>query len=160
MRSLHDEEPNARIADVPAISESGGAVVLLDGRLGCFDCREPYGSPRFPDLVIPDSVWRLISPSKDDGGLLCPTCILGRLTAAGITTVGCFTSGPIQSVTEAQIRLTKGPAIQAPCKPTAQPTSRFIGLQRDEPARQVHYVEDERAPGKLAGHPKKRESGE
>lgn len=65
---------------------------------GCHDCGRPYGSAGFPDLVIPNSAWRQISPTGDDGGLLCPSCICARLEISGITCEGAFMSGPIRSV--------------------------------------------------------------
>lgn len=66
---------------------------------GCHDCSRPYGDEHgFPDLIIPYDAWRRISPTGDDGGLLCPSCICKRLHAAGITCEGAFVSGPIISV--------------------------------------------------------------
>lgn len=65
---------------------------------GCHDCGRPYGSAGFPDLVIPNSAWRQISPTGDDGGLLCPSCICARLEISGITCEGAFMSGPIRTV--------------------------------------------------------------
>lgn len=53
----------------------------------CFDCGLPYESARFPDLVIPDEIWRAISPTGDEGGLLCPNCISARLEISGFTNV-------------------------------------------------------------------------
>lgn len=64
----------------------------------CFDCERPYDNPGFPDLVIPNEVWRQISPTGDDGGLLCPSCICARLERAGIRCEGAFMSGPIETV--------------------------------------------------------------
>jgi hypothetical protein len=66
----------------------------------CFDCKRPYGDNGFPDLIIPYWAWRQISPSGDDGGLLCPSCICKRLSSAGIRCEGAFMSGPIISVSE------------------------------------------------------------
>lgn len=68
---------------------------------GCADCGRPYGDEHgFPDLVIPNYIWKRISPSGDEGGLLCPSCICKRLYAAKIMNVeAAFMSGPIQSVT-------------------------------------------------------------
>lgn len=73
----------------------------------CFDCKRPYGDEHgFPDLVIPNHVWRRISPTGDSGGLLCPSCICGRLYIEGISGVeGAFMSGSIESVSR--------PAMQA-----------------------------------------------
>lgn len=67
---------------------------------GCYDCQRPYGAAGFPDLIIPYWAWKQISPTGDDGGLLCPTCICCRLEISGIQCEGAFMSGPITSVSE------------------------------------------------------------
>lgn len=64
----------------------------------CHDCNRPYGDGGFPDLIIPYRVWREISPTGDDGGLLCPSCICKRLHDRGLRCEGAFMSGPIESV--------------------------------------------------------------
>jgi hypothetical protein len=64
----------------------------------CEDCKRPYGSGGFPDLIIPYWAWKQISPTGDDGGLLCPSCICYRLHVQGIRCEGAFMSGPIESV--------------------------------------------------------------
>lgn len=65
----------------------------------CYDCDRLYGDEHgFPDLIIPFWAWVKISPTGDDGGLLCPSCICKRLHAAGIRCEGAFMSGPIESV--------------------------------------------------------------
>lgn len=65
----------------------------------CYDCHRPYGDEfGFPDLVIDHDAWNAISPTKDEGGLLCPSCICKRLHGSGIKAQGAFTSGPIISV--------------------------------------------------------------
>ena len=66
----------------------------------CFDCKRSYTDPGFPDLVIPYWAWKQISPTNDDGGLLCPSCICARLEKAGIKCEGAFASGPIISVSD------------------------------------------------------------
>lgn len=68
--------------------------------VGCHDCGRQYGNTHgFPDLIITKDAWRRISPSGDDGGLLCPSCICKRLDDAGMHDVeGAFMSGPIKSV--------------------------------------------------------------
>lgn len=62
----------------------------------CNDCRRPYGDEYgFPDLVLPNDVWKKISPSGGDGGLLCPSCMCARATALGLKDVlAVFQSGP------------------------------------------------------------------
>ena len=68
--------------------------------VSCYDCGRPYGDEHgFPDLIIPFEDWKRISPTGDDGGLLCPSCICKRLHDVGIKTVGAFASGPVESVT-------------------------------------------------------------
>ena len=67
----------------------------------CHDCARPYGHEHgFPDLIIPYWAWKQISPSGDDGGLLCPSCICKRLNDKGIRCEGAFASGPIISVSD------------------------------------------------------------
>ena len=63
----------------------------------CADCGLRYGDKYgFPDLLVPDSVWKKISPLGHEGGLLCPSCMCRRLHEAGITCPsGQFTSGPL-----------------------------------------------------------------
>lgn len=63
--------------------------------LNCADCNEPYGSARFPDLIIETWAWVKISPTGDEGGLLCPNCICERLHIEGIYCRGVFTSGQL-----------------------------------------------------------------
>lgn len=68
-------------------------------RVGCDDCGREYGNEHgFPDLIIPLSDWKRISPTGDECGLLCPSCICARLHKAGITCEGAFMSGPIETV--------------------------------------------------------------
>lgn len=62
----------------------------------CYDCGRKYGDEfGFPDLIVPHDVWNRISPNRNEGGLLCPSCICRRLFLAGIETRGFFTSGPL-----------------------------------------------------------------
>ena len=63
----------------------------------CYDCKRPYGKAGFPDLIIPHEHWAAISPTGDEGGLLCPSCICARLEIHGIKTHGDFTSGPLRN---------------------------------------------------------------
>ena len=89
----------------------------------CYDCRRIYGEPGFEDLVVSDDIWSKISPTGDEGGLLCPSCLLARLTAAGLECEGRFTSGPIKNavrepLAEAREHLTVSGTFQSDKYPT------------------------------------------
>ena len=61
----------------------------------CADCGLRYGDEHgFPDLVVPDDVWKIISPGGHEGGLLCPSCLCRRAHDAGVTCKAQFNSGP------------------------------------------------------------------
>lgn len=63
----------------------------------CFDCGRAYGDEMgFPDLVVPKDVWLQISPTGDEGGLLCPSCMCRRASLLGIQTTAVFRSGPFR----------------------------------------------------------------
>ncbi len=53
----------------------------------CYDCKLSYSSPQWADVVVTDSIWRKISPTGDDGGLLCFNCMNGRLLALDLDNV-------------------------------------------------------------------------
>ena len=75
----------------------------------CLDCKRLYGSEHgFPDLIIPYWAWKRISPTEDDGGLLCPSCICKRLHDAKISCEGAFLSGPIKSVSAVEMEIMRG----------------------------------------------------
>jgi DNA-directed RNA polymerase subunit RPC12/RpoP len=66
--------------------------------LVCSDCGRAYS--RGPDVVIPTAAWVRISPSGNEGGILCPNCMHDRLVAAGFQdgeAPGEFKSGPMAS---------------------------------------------------------------
>ena len=68
-------------------------------RARCARCNCPYGSHGFHDLIVPDDVWAQISPTGDEGGLLCPTCIIAALDELGLKDVPVyFASGPARVV--------------------------------------------------------------
>lgn len=61
----------------------------------CYDCGRKYGDEfGFPDLLVPNDVWRAIGPTGKDGGLLCPSCIVRRCVLAGIECEARWLSGP------------------------------------------------------------------
>lgn len=73
----------------------------VESSAACFDCGLAYDDPGFQDLVLDDDVWARISPTGDEGGLLCPSCICRRLHVAGINTRGTFGSGPLAALSKA-----------------------------------------------------------
>jgi len=54
---------------------------------GCYDCGLPYQDDGWIEANIPDEIWKAISPTGDDGGLLCVTCMARRLKKAGFEDV-------------------------------------------------------------------------
>jgi hypothetical protein len=62
--------------------------------LGCHDCGMPYGSWRWMDAHVPDEVWKQISPTADEGGILCISCMAQRCVRMGIETEVQIGSGP------------------------------------------------------------------
>ena len=63
--------------------------------ISCYDCGRPYSDGGFPDLVLPNDTWTAISPTGDEGGMLCPSCICKRLADRGFEKVpAVFRSGP------------------------------------------------------------------
>ena len=60
----------------------------------CFDCGREYIDGGFQDLILPNDIWRQISPTSDEGGLLCPSCICKRAHDLEITSTAIFRSGP------------------------------------------------------------------
>lgn len=64
-------------------------------KTSCYDCGLAYDSPGWADVVIPDIIWRLISPTGDEGGLLCFHCMVARLAELDLRNVPySITSGP------------------------------------------------------------------
>lgn len=67
----------------------------------CYHCGRSYGAQYgFPDLVVPHDVWKKISPTKDEGGLLCPSCMCRAAYVSGVVCDARFTSGPFAADTE------------------------------------------------------------
>lgn len=75
-------------------------------RCFCYDCKRPYGDEYgFPDLLLQKFVWTKISPKKNFGGLLCPSCIIKRLGDLGLENVpACFVSGPLKMISEEKMK--------------------------------------------------------
>ena len=50
----------------------------------CYDCGLKYDDVGWIEAIIPDKVWNFISPTGDEGGILCVTCISRRLAEKGL----------------------------------------------------------------------------
>lgn len=72
----------------------------------CYDCGRAYGDEYgFPDLLVQKSVWKRISPTGHEGGLLCPCCIIRRLVQLGLSNVSaCFVTGPLKMIGEIEMK--------------------------------------------------------
>jgi len=61
--------------------------------MGCYDCGLIYGEPGWIEAIIPDKVWNEISPKKNEGGILCISCISRRLVEKGYKNVPVWLCG-------------------------------------------------------------------
>jgi len=64
--------------------------------VGCHDCGLSYNKKSgWCDIVLPNNIWKKISPDKNGNGLLCFTCIAKRCNRMKINNIPIFiTSGP------------------------------------------------------------------
>lgn len=86
---------NCPVGKLQRLMDSEGRVVDRTPRASCARCNCPYGSHGFHDLIVPRDIWHQISPTGNDGGLLCPTCILAALDDLGLKNVPVYlASGP------------------------------------------------------------------
>lgn len=56
-------------------------------RAVCDGCGLGYGSDGWIECIVPDEVWRQISPTHDEGSLLCITCIARAVKRLGLSDV-------------------------------------------------------------------------
>jgi hypothetical protein len=67
--------------------------------VGCYDCGKRYGGPDWIEAVVPHDIWAQISPTRDEGGLLCINCMARRCVNAGLQDVPVqLTAGPFKAV--------------------------------------------------------------
>ena len=59
----------------------------------CYDCGIKYSDPGWIEAIIPDKVWNIISPTNNQGGLLCITCISKRLSERGLKDIPVWLCG-------------------------------------------------------------------
>ena len=93
------------------------------GDIGCFDCGLLY--TEMHDLIIPLSAWKRISPTGNEGGLLCANCICGRLHEVGISNVpAAFMSGPLRTISSelmTVLRQTENLMLKTDAEPEPEP---------------------------------------
>jgi len=59
----------------------------------CYDCGRPYGEDDWIEAIIPDEIWNAISPTGNQGGILCIGCMAKRLKQAGFYNVPVWLCG-------------------------------------------------------------------
>jgi len=89
----------------------------------CLDCGRKYGDEfGFPDLVVSPDVWKIISPTGDEGGLLCPSCMCRRAADAGLSNIpAVFRSGPFCTDSKYLAAPAGAPPNQAPALSEIEP---------------------------------------
>ena len=62
----------------------------------CHDCGEVYGSDAWIEAVVPGDIWNEhLSPTGNEGGILCIKCMAKRAVAAGLSRIPIkLTAGP------------------------------------------------------------------
>lgn len=84
-----------RVLSVLAALRSAPVEPAIKGAR-CYGCGLPYDDDGFCDVVVPNDVWAKISPTGDEGGLLCPTCIVRAAQRAGVKCKAMWCSGPFE----------------------------------------------------------------
>jgi len=66
----------------------------------CYDCGLNYTDPGWIEAIIPDKIWNEISPTGDQGGILCIICISRRLVKKGYRRIPVWLCGtePLRSM--------------------------------------------------------------
>ena len=59
----------------------------MSGQLMCHDCGAVYSGERWIETNVPNDIWAKISPTGDEGGLLCIMCISACCIKAGLEDV-------------------------------------------------------------------------
>lgn len=55
-------------------------------KCGCYDCGLDYEQFGY-DFVIQNELWREISPTHNDGGILCSNCMCKRMMNLGMSAI-------------------------------------------------------------------------
>lgn len=63
----------------------------------CHDCGLAYGGASWVEAVVPHETWAEISPTRNEGGILCINCMAARLAGLGMENVPLkITAGPFR----------------------------------------------------------------
>lgn len=67
--------------------------------ISCHDCGKAYGIKSWIEAIVPNDVWAKISPSHDEGGILCIGCMAIRCARLGLEAVPvALGAGPLELV--------------------------------------------------------------
>ncbi len=58
---------------------------MLAQKAICYSCGKPY--EQCGDVSMDSKIWNRISPTGNEGGLLCANCIMERLAQAEISSI-------------------------------------------------------------------------
>lgn len=73
-----------------------GWLLKKPSPLSCYQCRLPYSGEHWVEAVVEDGVWAKISPTGNEGGILCINCMAERLNRLGLRDVPVkITAGPM-----------------------------------------------------------------
>ncbi len=59
---------------------------MVEPSTSCFDCGVAYASREWIEALVPLAYWLVISPTGDEGGLLCFLCMEKRFWVRGFGT--------------------------------------------------------------------------
>ena len=92
----------------------------------CFDCGLPYDDPSWVEAVVYDHIWnKYLSPTENEGGILCVNCMAKRAVRAGLSNVYVrLTAGPFVTGKTVVTRTEPGPATYARKSTPHQDSSR------------------------------------
>uniref|UniRef100_A0A6M3L1Z8 Uncharacterized protein n=1 Tax=viral metagenome TaxID=1070528 RepID=A0A6M3L1Z8_9ZZZZ len=82
------------ITDIRALAKGGEWVCQGTEDPRCFDCGLLMSDDGWADLVVSHEMWLRLSPTGDEGGLLCPTCMVRAAKRKGVECQAVFRSGP------------------------------------------------------------------
>lgn len=86
------------LSQAEPVSRLGPSGFDPSRKLACHDCGAPYDDPAWVEAVAPHDVWNQhLSPTGDEGGILCIGCMARRAVVAGLSEVPIkITAGPLR----------------------------------------------------------------